>query len=408
MRFAVFETDAPQQSTTEIAAADGAPSLSCPIVDASKTVRSCAEIAARMKAVVLQANAVIEYCDVAAPPLRNGECRVAIRAAGVCSSDVPRAFAGESHRYPLIMGHELAGEVIERAADVTEFAPGDRVIVFPLLPCRQCDACLEEQYVRCRSYDYYGSRRDGGFAELLSVPTWNLFKAPARTTLEDAALTEPVAVVYHALARGNAFDRPAGTRVAVLGAGFLGLVAVDLLQRLSPGARVTLIDRNSYKLRIGEQHGATVVSVAGDGGWPACLESHRASFDLVIEASGSPQTFVAATELARAGGTVVWMGNVSGDVTFPQRLTSAILRKELSIVGTWNSSYRGAASSEWMRVGELLASGFRPSQYVSHRIALPELPTYLRRMNDHRSGVTRHEILKVLVTFGHSEAGAAA
>ena len=196
-----------------------------------------------MRSVVLVENGrfTIEHRPDSEPAL--DECLIRIHAAGICSSDVPRAFNRGAYSYPLVMGHELAGIVEKCGSSVSTFHPGDRVTVFPLLPCFQCDACAREAYAQCRNYGYYGSRRDGGFAERLAVKTWNLLKVPDTVSLDDAALTEPTAVVVHALGRLGLLDGAAAGELCILGSGFLGLIAVQALKTLSPRIQVSTAER---------------------------------------------------------------------------------------------------------------------------------------------------------------------
>ena len=103
---------------------------------------------------------------------------------------------------------------------------GKRVGVFPLIPCKKCDSCQKEQYETCSNYDYIGSRRDGGFAEYVAVPVWNLLPLPETVTFEEAAMLEPMAVAVHAMRRACP---SASDQVAVCGLGTIGLFLVMFL-----------------------------------------------------------------------------------------------------------------------------------------------------------------------------------
>jgi L-iditol 2-dehydrogenase len=354
-----------------------------------------------MKAVILRANQVLEYVELPIPVLAADECRVAVRAAGVCSSDVPRAFDSGAYFYPLIMGHELAGEVVACGKTASSrFRAGDRVVVFPLIPCGKCAACASRNYARCVSYDYYGSRRHGGFAEYLNVRDWNLLRLPDGLSFEDAALVEPVAVVVHALDKAGLLRQDSVHQrrdIAILGAGFLGLNAVQILRMLCPQVSVTLIDRNDYKLQVGARAGAAVEHLADEQAWGAYLEANRGRFPVILEASGVPHTFRMSLELAEPGGTVVWMGNISDSLELPQKLVSSVLRKELHILGTWNSTYQGDGPSDWLTTLGLMRRGLRPSALVSHQIGLEGVAETMGKLYAHKRRRERHDILKVLV-----------
>lgn len=353
---------------------------------------------ATMKAAVLTADRQIKVTDLPVPTPNSDEYLVRIAATGICSSDVTRTFGGGAYFYPLIPGHEMAGEIVACGAAVDDrLAIGDRVTVFPLLPCFNCPSCREQHYARCQSYGYYGSRRHGGFAEYLAVKAWNLLPIPPGVAMEDAALCEPAAVTVHALDRLVLEGAGADGKVLVLGAGFLGLMAVQLIRRFHPTTRVVLADRNAYKLTIGAQFGAEAVHLPDAGSWAAFVGSHVGSFSRVLEAVGVPESFRDALALADAGGRVVWMGNISGDLQLPKALVSSVLRKEIEIVGTWNSSYRGEQPSDWTKALEAMAQGWRPSALVNCSLTLAELPDTLAALADHKSRRREFSILKALV-----------
>ena len=147
-----------------------------------------------MKALVLEKDKVLRYREVPLPEKRYKKSYlVKVIAAGICGSDLHRAFGSGAYHYPLVMGHEFSGE-IAKAFKGAKFKEGDRVAVFPLIPCRECIPCQTGDYAQCNSYDYLGSRSDGGFAQYVYVPEENLFLVPEHIDMLHAALTEPAAV----------------------------------------------------------------------------------------------------------------------------------------------------------------------------------------------------------------------
>lgn len=352
-----------------------------------------------MRAAVLRGNAEIvveeqEECDPG-----EDECLIEIAAAGVCSSDIARAHFNGAYFYPLVMGHELAGTVIGVGDGVEGFCAGDRVTIFPLLPCFSCSACVSGFYAQCQDYRYYGSRNKGGFSERLCVKAWNLLNVPDGVALADAALTEPTAVVVHAIERlMGATAASCGDELVIIGGGFLGLLAVNILRLVRPDMRVTVIDGNFYKLEMAEAFGATTLHLRSGSDWEEAMPRLTARFPWVLEASGTPGGFRSAVALAACAGRVCWMGNISGDLVIPQREVSNILRRELTVVGTWNSSYQGAAPSDWTASLQLMSRGLRPSRLVSHRIALEELAPTLVALADREQ---RHQgrFFKVMVDY---------
>ncbi|MBQ3987965.1 MAG: alcohol dehydrogenase catalytic domain-containing protein, partial [Ruminococcus sp.] len=156
-----------------------------------------------MKARVLREVGNLEYCDYPMPEVKPDEVLFRVRACGVCGSDIPRIFVNGTYHFPTIPGHEFAGEVAGVGDEKNKHLIGMRATVFPLIPCRQCENCNNGDYEMCKSYDYLGSRSDGGYAQYVRVPVWNLVPIPDNVSFEVAAMTEPCAVALHALRRAQ-------------------------------------------------------------------------------------------------------------------------------------------------------------------------------------------------------------
>jgi threonine dehydrogenase-like Zn-dependent dehydrogenase len=344
----------------------------------------------------LERDQQVSVRDIPVVELMHDECEVQVLAAGVCSSDIARGFGGTAYTYPLVMGHEVAGKVTKVAPEAEKYlAVGDLVTLFPLLPCFSCPACKTQTYNRCYDYSYYGSRQHGGFSETLNVKTWNLLKIPNGVAIENAALTEPTAVVLHALGK-LAIPEDAPSNLCIVGGGFLSLIAIQVIYNTRPKCSVTVIDRNKFKLTMAERYGAKAILLNDEEGWVNYLEHHDSSFDLVLEAAGVPVTYERSLRLVGRGGRVVWMGNISSDLTLSKNLVSTVLRKEINIQGTWNSVYRGNADSDWTKALKLMERGLQPADLVNARIGLDGLAEVLRSLYDHKQRHRRHEVIKAM------------
>ena len=351
-----------------------------------------------MRACVLARNGKLDLVHLPITAPAADECQIAVHAVGVCSSDISRSFSGGAHVYPLVMGHEFSGRIVQCGDAVADrWRPGEAVAVFPLLPCFDCEACQAEEYARCGHYDYYGSRRHGAYAQYLNVKTWNLLRVPSPVDLDDAALCEPLSVVIHAVNRLGVSGSASTPRIAVLGAGFLGLLAVEVLRRKHAGARIVIMDRNVQKLTHAKGVADELVELDGEAQWDEWVAANRGSFHYVLEAVGAPLTFRNALEIIAPGGSVVWMGNISGDLTLPMKLVSSVLRKEARVIGTWNSGYRGSMPSDWTEALDLIGGGLRPSRYVSSVVSLGDLPEILFQLYQHKSRKVNHPVIKILV-----------
>ena len=178
-----------------------------------------------MQALVLHSVGDARLEEIPIPVVNSGQVRVQVGFCGVCGSDIPRLFLKGTYKFPTVCGHEFSGTIEEtHDNNDSEFKVGDRVVVFPLIWCGQCSACEIGQYVKCRDYDYLGSRSNGAFSEYVIAPITNLILVPEIVSLEEAAMSEPAAVSLHALKRGNC---SVGQTIAVFGAGPIGLITAQ-------------------------------------------------------------------------------------------------------------------------------------------------------------------------------------
>jgi L-iditol 2-dehydrogenase len=333
-----------------------------------------------MQACVLHAIGDLRHEEVANPRPRVGEVLLRVGACGVCGSDIPRVFTKGTYSFPTIPGHELAGVVTEAGARVDPSLVGKAAAVFPLIPCRKCPMCEIGEYAQCADYDYLGSRCDGGFAEYVRVPVWNLLFLPDGVSVEEAAMTEPAAVAIHAL-RQAGID--IGDRVLILGAGSIGLMVGMWAQAWGAG-KVMLVDIDPQKIEFARSLGfADVCNSAEDdlAAWVKDLTDEGA--DLVIEASGSTVALEQCMLTAKVFGNVVLMGNPEGNMSLSQQAYWAILRKQLKLHGTWNSSYSKIARSEWQLTLDFMASGkIDVKPLITHRVGLDGLFDRMKAIRD--------------------------
>lgn len=318
-----------------------------------------------MKAYVLHGIGDLRYEDVPMPEVRPGWALVRVLAAGICSSDIPRIFEKGTYHFPTIPGHEFCGVVEDTASPEDRRWIGKRVGVFPLIPCKECASCRRGQYETCSNYDYIGSRRDGGFAEYAAAPVWNLIELPDSVSDIQGALLEPAAVAVHAVRRAEIFP---GASVCVIGTGAIGLLAGQWA-KLRGAGRAVVKGRSEEKRKTAEFCGLEYVT-----------DASGEEFDCVIEAVGSARALEESLLLTKPGGRLVLMGNPDGARTLSQDLYWRILRKQLTLTGTWNSSY-GGPDSDWIAAVQSIADGrLEADRVVTHRLKEHELPKGLEMM----------------------------
>jgi len=339
------------------------------------------DIPERMRAAVLYAPGDLRVERVPVPEPGEGEVLVRVGVCGVCGSDVPRVLKKGTYRCPLIPGHEFAGTVVQPGPEVREWHVGDRVAVFPLIPCRRCEWCEEEAYEICDDYDYLGSRSNGAFAEYVVAPAWNLVRVPKGVPLEAAAMTEPAAVALHAL---NQYVVQEGDLVVIFGAGPIGLMVAQWATAQEAG-EVWIVDIQPRKLEVARRltsaqclNGAEVDAVA-----EIRKGTNGRGVHLAVEAAGVPATVRQCLTVTSKLGEVVLLGNPSAEVTIPQDEVSQVLRKQLTIHGTWNSVFRGRKDDEWSATLEAMDKGdLDLVPLITHRYGIDEANEAFRMMGE--------------------------
>lgn len=260
-----------------------------------------------MKQAVMTRPGVIEYRDIPRPQAGSGEVLVQVRRIGVCGSDI-HVFHGlhPYTPYPVVQGHEVSGVVAELGEGVSGLALGDTVTFTPQVTCGTCYPCTHGMEHICESLKVMGFQTGGAAQEFFPVPVEKIIKLPASISLDQAALTEPVAVGVHAIRRVGGVE---GQNVLVLGAGTIGNLLAQSARAL--GARKVMItDLSPYKLErasacgfecVVNPHEANLEQALLD-----CFGPDRA--DVIFECVGAEETITQAVSLARKGTTIVVVG----------------------------------------------------------------------------------------------------
>ncbi len=319
-----------------------------------------------MKALNLHGINNLVYEEVETPSPKRGEVLLKIRACGICSSDEDRVMKTGTYHFPTIPGHEFSGEIIEVGEGVEDSYMGKKASVFPLLPCGKCSACKSEQYPMCSDYKYFGSRNDGGFAEYLAVPIWNLVILDDSIDYKVGALMEPAAVALHSVNIGGVKK---GDKVAVIGTGTIG-VLIGAFSKLK-GAEVYICGRRRESMEKAESFGFETIDIQR-------LEEKVTEktagerMDVVFEAVGTNEAMEKAVLSTKNAGVVVAVGNPKSDFRLPKDVYWKILRRQLQIRGTWNSDY-SEKNNDWKEVARLMSEhGFPFEKLITKTYSLKE------------------------------------
>lgn len=315
-----------------------------------------------MKAAILHGPRDLRVERLRDPRPEPGEVVVRMTAAGLCGTDYEIWSGARPVAYPRIMGHELVGRVEATASDVTRVSPGDPVVVEPNFSCGHCPLCREGNRNLCLSRTTIGINADGGFAELVRVPARCCWRATAGATSDALLLAEPLAVVVRAVGRGE--PKP-GETAAIVGAGTLGLLALQVLR--ARGAKVMVTSRSRRRFALASQLGAdaTHATIEGPLADAARRFAGREGVDLVVETAGTAEAVTHALELVRPGGRVVLTG-------LPHEPTSvsffSVVRREITLTGSM------IYQDEFPEALRLVDSGaVQTTPLITHRFGLDRI-----------------------------------
>ena len=292
-----------------------------------------------MKALVLKNYLKFSYEDTPTPEPEAGEVLVAVKACGICGSDVHGMDGSTGRRRPpIIMGHEAAGVIAEVGTSTNGWKPGERVTFDSTVFCGECAFCRRGQINLCDNRRVLGVscedyRRHGAFAQYVTVPARVLCRLPEDLSFERAAMVEPVSIAFHAVRR--AAPRLNDSAV-VVGAGMIGLFVIQAL-RLAGCGKIIAVDVVADKLKLAAELGASHTLNSGAEDVLARIRDLTGGFgaDLAVEAVGLSPTVELAVGCVRKGGSVTLVGNVSPRV---ELALQAVVTRELTLFGSCASA----------------------------------------------------------------------
>ena len=309
-----------------------------------------------MKAAVVVKNEVVEYQDIEEPKVQPGSVKVKVKASGICGSDIPRVLHNGVHFYPIVLGHEFSGDVVEVGEGVTKVQVGDRVSGAPLLPCMKCDDCQRGNYALCKHYSFIGSRVNGSNAEYVVIPEKSAVPFDKSISYEQGAMFEPATVAIHGVLQN---EYKSGGTVAVLGGGTIGMFTMQWC-KIFGSKKVVVFDISEERLEMALRLGADDVinTTESDYMEKAKALTGGAGYDYVFETAGAAPTMYMAFELAANKANVCFIGTPHVDLTFTPAMWENMNRKEFHLTGSWMSYSAPYPGKEW----ELTAHYFAPGQ----------------------------------------------
>ena len=303
-----------------------------------------------MRQIVLQAPGEFIEREVPEPFPEPGHALIRMRSVGVCGSDF-HAYNGShpAYTYPRILGHELAGEVLQAPPDQNSIKLGDRCAIEPYWACGYCPACLKGRTNCCDNIRVFGIHIDGGLQGALSVPVHLLHKS-ALLDLDQLALVETLGIGAHAVQRGGLEK---GESALVIGAGPIGLAVMQFAQ--AAGANVVVVEKNKRRREFAASFGVEVLSGA---------EARTA--DVVFDATGSPAAMSASLAHVATTGRLVFAGLTKERVCLDDPL---LHKREITVFASRNSQ------AQFPRIIKMIEeSKIDTSRWINERMSLSEVP----------------------------------
>ncbi len=320
----------------------------------------------KMRVAMWYNNRDVRLEEMPVPQISAGELLVRVEACGLCGSDVMEWYRLD--RAPLVLGHEIGGQIVEVGESVTGYEVGDRVSVAHHVPCNTCRYCLSGHHTVCDTL-----RRTnfdpGGLAEYIRLPAINVdrgvFLLPDEISYEDATFIEPLACVLRGL-RKTGFQT--GDSVLVIGSGIAGLLYVQLARALGAG-RIIATDINDYRLEKARSFGAEA-TIKAEEDLPARLRQLNQDrlADRVIVSTGAESALNGALNSVERDGTVLFFAPSGPEVTIPLSINGFFWRNDITLT----TSY-AASQADYQTALELVRAGNLPLQeMITHRLPLAE------------------------------------
>lgn len=337
-----------------------------------------------MKALALEEYNKFIYKDFPDPVPTDNEVLIEVKAVGICGSDVHGMDGSTGRRIPpIIMGHEASGIIIETGKNVTEWKKGDRVTFDSTI------YKLDDWYTRKGLYNLSDNRmvlgvscdeyrRNGAFANYVSVPQHILYRIPDNVTFEQAAMVEPVAVALHSI---NLSAVKLNDTAVVFGSGMIGLFIIKLLKQT--GCNVIAVDLLQEKLDMAKNAGANAILNSQTDNVTKEIQklTQNRGADFAFEAVGITSTIKSAIDSLRKGATLILIGNLSPNVELPLQ---KVVTREITIKGSC------AINGEYPAVLDLISKGeINVDNMISAIVPLSEGALYFDRLYNKEPGLLK-------------------
>lgn len=324
-----------------------------------------------MKAITYQSLGEIQHIDIADPKPASEEVVIQVHASGICHTDIDILYGRYgSSKFPIVPGHEYAGEIVATGDNVTQFSQGQRVVVDPNIHCGECRACKKGLTNLCEVLGAYGVTQHGGFAEYGVVHQDNIVPISDDLSYGTAALAEPVGCVLNGL---DAIDTNSVDNALIFGAGPIGML-MALSLRTKGVNDITLADIDESRMELAESFGFSAVA-SGSGN----MDALEKSVDLAVDATGIPKVAEGLISYAANGGNVLFFG-----VCPPGETISVsphdVFRRQIRMAGTHSLNHN---IPEALQAIEKIGPDIE--RLVSHSVPLKEIKNFLEKSGQSNS-----------------------
>ncbi len=318
--------------------------------------------------------------EVPVPQIGPGELLVRVEASGICGSDVMEWYRLD--RAPLVLGHEIGGQVVEVGEGVSQYRKGDRVTVAHHVPCNTCQYCLGGHHTVCDTLRQTNFD-PGGFAEYVRLPAINVergvFRLPDEVSYEMATFVEPIACVLRGQRQAN--FKP-GQSVLVIGSGIAGLLHVLIAQTMGAGF-IMATDVIPYRLEAARRLGADDAVPAEEYSPDRLRERNGRLADLVIVCTGARSAFEQALASVDRGGTVLFFAPTASGVTIPVSINELFWRNDVTLT----TSYAGSPADYQAALDMIAARNLPVTRMISHRLSLAETGLGFRLVSEAKDSI---------------------
>ncbi|MEM3451577.1 MAG: zinc-dependent dehydrogenase [Nitrososphaerales archaeon] len=320
-----------------------------------------------MRAAVYYNNRDIRLEDMPIPKIGPGEILVKIEACGICGSDVMEWYRVK--KAPLVLGHEIAGEIVKVGEDVKKYRVGQRITASHHVPCNTCHYCLTGHHTVCETLRKTNFD-PGGFAEYVRIPAINVdrgvYPLPDNVSFEEGTFTEPLACVV----RGQRIAQmQPGLSVLVIGSGVAGLLHIQLA-RLMGASKIVATDVNEHRLKVALSMGADAAYHASEDIPERMHEVNDGMLaDRVIVCTSAKSAIIQAIKSVERGGTILFFAPTEPEVTLPLSLNEIFWRNEITLT----SSYAGSPSDHVVALKLIRSKAIDVKKMITHKLSLNEI-----------------------------------